>query len=305
MDQNLNHAIELLKADDVVGIPTETVYGLAGRIDSEKALQKIFATKRRPFFDPLIVHVSTIEMAKSLVSTWPAYADKLAITFWPGPLTIVLPKNGKVSDLITSGLDSVGIRMPNHPLALKLIEQCGPLAAPSANLFTKTSPTKASHVIDEFQNSVTVVDGGDCEVGIESTVIGLFENEIKIYRPGMIDKAKIASIVGPAIKVNYSSSPVAPGQIKHHYMPRRPLVLCEVGQSLPDEFTNKKIALWKVGTDPTLVARNLYAKMRECDANGEIIVFEVIKEFYLSESWTGIRNRLEKAASVDLISISL
>jgi L-threonylcarbamoyladenylate synthase len=168
-------AVEKLINGEVVGIPTETVYGLGAVISKSDAIKKIFTTKERPFFDPLIVHVSGVEQAKELSLDWSAAADILAQEFWPGPLTLVLPKKN-VSDLITSGLQTVGVRCPDHKIALEIIEKVGePIAAPSANRFGKTSPTCKKHVLEEFNDAVFVVDGGDCSVGIESTIISVLE----------------------------------------------------------------------------------------------------------------------------------
>ena len=196
----MDSAIERLRNDDVVGMPTETVYGLAGSIFSEVALHKIFKIKERPFFDPLIVHVSSIEEARSLVKHWPRSAEILAQKFWPGPLTLVLEKSDKINDLITSGLTTVGIRMPNHPVALELISNFGsPLAAPSANKFKKTSPTTTQHVRDEFGDSVYVLEGGACTVGLESTILYINEVDdevaIEILRKGFVKYSEIEKIL--------------------------------------------------------------------------------------------------------------
>ena len=295
---DIDKAIEILKdtSGGVVGMPTETVYGLAGSINSEKSIRKIFSVKERPFFDPLIVHVSNIEMAKPLTSNWSDITDKLAKTFWPGPLTIVLPKSNFVSDLITSGLDSVGIRCPKHETALKLIEKLGHgLAAPSANKFTKTSPTTKAHVESEFGDEVFVIDGGECEIGIESTVIGVFDTQIKIYRPGMLTKEDIQKVVPKNIEVDYYESPVSPGQLKHHYMPNKPVTL-RVSKS-----DKTGVSTWTVPNSPTLAARELYSKLRELDLEDTNEIHIVLKEEFKScDLWKGILNRLDKAKTTDL-----
>lgn len=290
---DIKKAVELLKNNELVGIPTETVYGLAGAISSEESIKKIFSTKKRPFFDPLIVHVSSINMAKTLTKSWPDLAQKLAQNFWPGPLTIVLPKSDKVSDLITSGLESVGLRCPNHPIALELISQVEiPLAAPSANKFTKTSPTTKAHVVDEFGDDVFVLDGGQCHVGIESTVVGIDDNHIKIFRPGVITKEQIKKVVSSEVKVEYTQSPVAPGQMKHHYMPQRPVVLTT---QVPADKT-----FWEVPSNVQLACRQLYSKLRELDQKSKDKIFIVLKEeFKQQDSWRGFLNRLDKAKSED------
>jgi L-threonylcarbamoyladenylate synthase len=216
-----------LKDGEVIGLPTETVYGLAADINNEQALKLIFETKSRPFFDPLIIHVDKKEKAKKLAK-WNKLAEFLADKFWPGPLTIVAPKTDLVNNLITAGLGSVAIRCPKHTLANVLLKDFAGLAAPSANRFGKTSPTKAEHVEREFDGKVLVLDGGDCDVGIESTVVGIIsETEIEIYRPGMITKQTLERVLQDferKVLVEYAQSPVAPGQLKHHYMPDIPLV---------------------------------------------------------------------------------
>ena len=188
-NQDLEKAKNLLLAGEVVAIPTETVYGLAADISNEDAIRKVFSLKERPFFDPLIVHVASLKQAKALTTEWGPLTDFLARYFWPGPLTLILPKAESVNSLITSGLETLAIRFPNHPAAIQLITQVGPLAAPSANKFGQTSPTEAHHVRKEFRSvDVFVVDGGPCEIGIESTVleVGSNQDSVSILRPGRI-----------------------------------------------------------------------------------------------------------------------
>lgn len=297
----IEEGINLLNKEKVVAIPTETVYGLAASINSLPALENIFAVKQRPFFDPLIVHVTGKTMAQSLVTYWPVYANQLADAFWPGPLTMVLPKSSLVKDIITAGLDSVAIRVPKHPVALEIIRQVGPLAAPSANMFTRTSPTCAEHVEVEFKGAVPVINGGPCEVGIESTVLGLFEKQIKIYRPGLITKDQISKVVGTDILIEHASSPVAPGQIKHHYMPKRPLALASDLEQLPSELKDQEISIWKMDGSAELVARELYSQMRKLDGKQGLMVFLVDKKNYHDEKWAGIKNRVQKAATYNFL----
>ncbi len=285
-------AILLLKEEQVVAIPTETVYGLAGRIDSEIALRKIFEIKQRPLFDPLIVHVASIEQAKTLTSNWNELAQKLAENFWPGPLTMVLPKSDSVNPLITSGLNRVGIRCPNHPIALEILRKLNiPLAAPSANKFKMTSPTRPGHVIDEFDAQVEVVDGGESEVGIESTVIGIFENEVCIYRPGMITKEMLQVCLGESVKVHEQTSPVAPGQMEDHYQPKSPFYLIEEGQEAPTGAFEIKL-----GDKPEIAARQLYSKLREGSEKSPILFICLTKHFY-NPGWAAILDRIIKASS--------
>lgn len=327
-------AIEILNQGGVVGMPTETVYGLAARIDKPLAIEKIFKTKERPFFDPLIVHVSTLDQARKLSRQWNIVFELLAQFFWPGPLTMVVPKSEAVSDLITSGLDSVGIRMPNHPLALKLINlaQC-PLAAPSANKFGKTSPTSKAHVLSEFvSDDIHVVDGGECQIGIESTVIAINQQpqnkyQISILRPGNITKSQIEKVlIENNIDFQFNETldkKASPGSMKHHYMPAVPLividsdiqpidaVLTEINQKLhqlPDEVESVKIVkptgkikipiVISLPDDPTLAARNFYAELRKCSKlHGDCLIIYRGQKFN-NELWEGLNDRLNKAASL-------
>ncbi len=287
---NLEQAIQSLKKHQPVAIPTETVYGLAATITDEEALRRVFEIKGRPLFDPLIVHVSSLEMARPLIQNMSDHFEKLAAAFWPGPFTIVSPKSNLVSDLITANLPSVGIRIPHHPVALELIEKLGvPVAAPSANKFKKTSPTSAQHVLDEFESKVPVLDGGECDVGIESTVVGLTDNQVHIYRPGKILKADIEKIVD--CEVIETTSPAAPGQLREHYQPSVPFTLTS---NPTDEMT--ELVLSK---DPILAARELYAKLRELSKKGHPIYLDPKK--YSNEGlWQSIWERIEKAVTKSL-----
>ena len=205
-----------------MAIPTETVYGLAAPVDREEVVREIFRLKERPFFDPLIVHVSSVAMAQDYTLPWGPVAQKLAHHFWPGPLTLVLPKKENISDIITSGLDTVGVRMPNHPKALEVIRNLGtPLAAPSANKFSCVSPTEAIHVRDAFGDAVDLVDGGPCGIGIESTIVRPGEGRLDILRFGALGAQELRKVLGdiPVVKVESSR---APGQFDKHYTPAYP-----------------------------------------------------------------------------------
>ncbi|MFN7729776.1 MAG: L-threonylcarbamoyladenylate synthase [Bdellovibrio sp.] len=325
----LEKAVLILDQGGVVGMPTETVYGLAARIDREDGLQAIFLTKKRPFFDPLIVHVSSIEQAQNLTTAWGPTAQALAETFWPGPLTLVLPKSSKVSALITSGLTTVGLRFPNHPIARALIEQAGaPLAAPSANLFGRTSPTKAVHVESEFAGQVFVLEGGDSEVGIESTIVAILkEGELRLLRPGVITTDVInESLKQKKIKITWSEvteQVTAPGQLKHHYMPAKPLILikekmseeafCKTVQArlqeLPAEVEGVKLSRpssvtsvrWlSLSAEPLLAARQLYQVLRDSAQTQDDVLALVWPNERRTGVWTAVWDRLGKAASLDL-----
>lgn len=234
---DIDFAKEILENDQVVGIPTETVYGLAGNALSEKAILKIYEVKNRPKFDPLIAHTDSIEKVSDLVQTLPSAAKLLADTFWPGPLTLLLHKKNKVPDLLTSGHERVAIRIPNHPLTRKLLAQIDfPLAAPSANPFGYVSPISALHVEQQLGHKIKyILDGGTCKIGVESTIVG-FEKEVPvIQRLGGVPVEAIEEIVGPVeVKINASSNPSAPGMLKSHYSPGRKLIIGDIDQLLAD-----------------------------------------------------------------------
>lgn len=301
--KEIDKAIEILKNEGIISIPTETVYGLAGSIESPKAINQIFQLKERPFFDPLIVHVASIDQAKSVTGSWNEASEALAKKFWPGSLTLILPKGDQVNPMITSGLDTVGVRIPNHPLTLELLKGLKtPLAAPSANKFKKTSPTNSAHVSQSFPD-LFVLDGGECQIGIESTIVHVTEGKVAILRPGMISKSdieKALSEVGIKTPVNYQESEIAPGHLKHHYMPERPLIVQYTqelnSKDIPKELL-KNPTVYEVPKDPIRVARELYQKLREFDTDASAIIFKVDKNVLNEENWQGIINRLEKAAS--------
>lgn len=309
-------ALKGLLAGEVVAIPTETVYGLAGWIQSEAGLKKIFSTKERPFFDPLIVHVDTVIKARALSSNWTEVHELLARKCWPGPLTLITKKAPHVSGLITSGLDSVGIRCPSHPVALALLAKVeGGLAAPSANKFGKTSPTRAEHVEKEFGDAVMVLEGGACEVGIESTVAGVSQAadgwKVEIYRPGFYTAEMLQEIFraeGLRVDVSYAESPVAPGQLKHHYMPEIPLVIVPEGFDWSHDRTKvesklgrqfQRPAFWQLPAEAAQASRMLYQDLRTFSENGhDLILIEQMPN--PDENWLGIWNRLSKAKTLNL-----
>lgn len=307
LDKKIDKAVELLKNNDVVGMPTETVYGLAGSIYSEEALLKIFKIKERPFFDPLIIHVSSVDEAKSLVKDWPHAAELLAQNFWPGPLTLILEKSDNVNDLITAGMLTVGIRMPNHPVALALIKKWGsPLAAPSANKFKKTSPTTALHVKEEFDQAVYVLDGGNCSVGLESTILYIkqIENnvEIEVLRKGFISYLEIEKILlennFKVIKARLNHTVNVPGNMQDHYMPKRPLIILSEGRNINEsKLKFKSYIEMKLSDLPELAARELYSQMRILgQSNHDVILFKKMG-FHQGELWEAILDRLNRASS--------
>jgi L-threonylcarbamoyladenylate synthase len=311
---NLEQAIKLLELNQIVAIPTETVYGLAGKIDSEVALEKIFKTKERPYFDPLIVHSFSIQELEKYTAPWNRVHYLLANKFWPGPMTLIIKKNHLIHHLITAGLESVGLRIPNHPLTLELLKKINiPLAAPSANKFTKVSPTMASHVEDEFKSKIPVIDGGQSEIGIESTVLDVIEKSdkfyIKIYRPGKITSTELAEFLLSEkidFEISYEKSPVAPGQIKHHYMPKIPLIVIKQEEKINlldlDKINLSNVHEIKLSNNPLIASRELYHELRvHSELGATALLIKLKPEVKNDDRWLGILNRLEKAATVFLI----
>jgi L-threonylcarbamoyladenylate synthase len=243
----LQQAIELLRNDNVVCVPTETVYGLAASMYSEKAIEKIYTIKGRPRSNPLIVHIGRIQDLQTLCSDLPAPLQRLAERFWPGPLTILVEKSDQVPLSITAGGTRVGIRMPNHPLTLELLKALPfPLVAPSANPYNAISPTTAKHVEDYFGSAIPLIlDGGPCEQGLESTVVGIENEQVVIYRQGMITAEQIESLVGPIVVKNEAGEKqVAPGMTLKHYSPKTPTIVCEHLEQFKEDSTGKAFLLF-------------------------------------------------------------
>ncbi len=277
-----------------MAFPTETVYGLGANALDSAAIEKIYAAKGRPPTSPLIVHVSSIEMAQSLVREWPERAQQLARIFWPGPLTLVLPKQPHVPERVTAGLDTVGVRMPAHPIAQALISEAGvPIAAPSANLFTELSPTTAQHVRDSLGSEIAMVlDGGRANVGIESTVLSLVGPEAVLLRPGMVTQQEIEAVIGPVRVLQQApeSAHSSPGLHARHYSPKTRLILIEAGQPTP---SGHGIFL-QMPADSHDYAAVLYERLHEADAQGwDWIALELPPR---SPEWSAIRDRLERAS---------
>lgn len=239
-------AVALLNQSEIVAIPTETVYGLAGNAFSEKAIKKIFELKKRPFYNPLIVHIKSVADLNQIATEIPEKAMLLANAFWPGPLTLVLKRQNTIPDLVTGGKSTVAVRVPNHPVALALLEQLDfPLAAPSANPFGSISPTKAEHVANYFAaSSLTVLEGGECRSGIESTIIGFEEGSAVLYRLGSITIEEIEAVIGTLkIKTHNEETPSAPGMLSKHYAPKTKTVLTENITEELASLSTKRIGL--------------------------------------------------------------
>jgi L-threonylcarbamoyladenylate synthase len=315
ISKDIQKAITLLNNEEIVAIPTETVYGLAGNIFSEKAIKSIFSTKKRPFFNPLIVHIPNVEHLQNVVSYIPEKAKTLAKHFWPGSMTLVLPKSKNIPDIITAGKDTVAVRIPNHPVTLDLLKQLDfPLAAPSANPFNRISPTKPEHVEGYFKNDIKMVlDGGICKNGLESTSIGFENDEPIIYRLGALAIEEIEKIVGKvALKNKKENKPDAPGMLAKHYSPRTKTILSTDVVSVIEKYQNKKIGILAYNSsyksqniDSEIIlsldgnlkeaASKLYNALHELDQMDlDIIIAEKLPENGLGNS---INDRLFRASN--------
>ena len=242
---DIKHAIELLNNHELVAIPTETVYGLAANAFDANAVAKIFKAKERPTFDPLIVHSSGLSRIREFVHEVPDKAEELANNFWPGPLTMIFRKKPDIPDLVTSGLETVAVRIPNHPYALKVLESIDfPLAAPSANPFGYVSPTRATHVNEQLGDKIPyVLDGGDCQVGIESTIVSFDGDDITVRRIGGCKIESIERIVGKVkVSPHSNSNPMAPGMMDSHYSPLTPIIIGDINQQI-DQNAGKNLGV--------------------------------------------------------------
>jgi L-threonylcarbamoyladenylate synthase len=296
---NLRRAAELIRSGGLVAFPTETVYGLGANAFDAAAVARIFTVKQRPRQSPLIVHVDSIDMARALVTAWPDAADRLARRYWPGPLTLVLPKQPSIPDIVTAGLATVGLRMPSHPLALALIRAAGvPIAAPSANPFTQLSPTTAEHVRQSLGDAVDLVlDGGPSTVGIESTVLSLAGDRPLLLRPGVIPLPEIEALLGPVriAEVVADGSHASPGMHPQHYRPRTPLVLLAAGDPAPAGRGEWLRLGREMPADPVAYAAQLYAALHRLDARGpDWIAVERPPD---TPEWAGVLDRLTRAAA--------
>jgi L-threonylcarbamoyladenylate synthase len=309
--RSIERAKEILDSGGLVAIPTETVYGLAGNATNINSVAEIFAVKNRPSFDPLIVHSSSIQKFEELGFEIPNDFNPIIQKLWPGPLTILIPKPTFIPDLVTSGLYQVAIRVPDHPLCLELLERLDfPLAAPSANPFGYISPTTAQHVHDQLGKQIPyILDGGPCEVGLESTILGIENNTFKIYRKGGIPGSTLESILGE--KAEIASVQTMPGSLKSHYAPSVPLIIGNPADWANDPdienigvisfqkkypFINEKLQfiLSSVG-DMKEAARNLFAALRSLDQLKPSII--IAEEFPEDGLGSAINDRLQRAAS--------
>ena len=317
-------AVALLRAGELVGLPTETVYGLAANALNAEAVARIFAVKGRPSHNPIIVHVASLEMARRCVAAWPPLAQKLADAFWPGPLTLVLPRAADIPAIVTAGGPTVGVRWPSHPVIQAVIGQCGfPLAAPSANLSNRISPTTAEHVRQGLAGKIRLIlDGGHSQVGIESTVLDLTVQPPRVLRPGMIHEASLRAVTGGLAPGRGEAGHEAavlrsPGMLKKHYSPQAALAIRSWRDDADLEFQISNLKFPKQRThvlthtqipsragwgqvsimprQPAAFARALYVEMHACDrAGAELIVVEAVPA---GAEWRGIADRLQRAAA--------
>ena len=320
----VRRAAELLRAGEVVALPTETVYGLAANALDKNAVAKIFEIKGRPAHNPIIVHVASNEMARHCVIDFPNLAESFSKAFWPGPLTLVLPRAGKIPNLVTAGGETLGVRWPSHPFMQAVIRECGfPLAAPSANLSNQVSPTSAAHVRAQLGEKISlIVDGGQSQVGIESTVLDLTVLPPRVLRPGMIHEESLAAVCGEIQSLNSKvqsrdSALRSPGLLEKHYSPKAKLVVLDwtdeadlgakissfkfqrsgihliVHTKIPAGFAAENVCV--IPHDAEAFARALYGELHRCDAAGAwLIIVEAPPDL---PEWSGIADRLRRAAA--------
>ena len=313
--KDIRKAAELLQLGDVIGLPTETVYGLAGNALDTQAVEKIFSVKNRPKFNPLILHVDSIDKMLRYVKEIPESAQVLMDAFWPGPMTLLLPRSADVPDLITAGHPSVAVRIPSHAIARAVLAQLDfPVAAPSANPFGYISPTSSAHVEKQIGWKIPyILEGGNCMQGIESTIIGFDAGHPVIYRLGSISVEEITQVVPEVeLRVKSESHPVAPGMLPYHYSPRTPMILAEDIEVPLRKFEGKRVGLIthsnssERGENVTVIrltvtddlkeaGRNLYAAMQNLDARElDVIIAERFPERELGRT---LNDRLVKASN--------
>ncbi|HRG08101.1 MAG TPA: L-threonylcarbamoyladenylate synthase [Cyclobacteriaceae bacterium] len=311
--KDIHRAKQLLEEGQLVAIPTETVYGLAANALNEKAVLEIFKAKNRPHFDPLIVHVASLAQAEKLSSTFPEKAKVLAQKFWPGPLTLLVTKKEAVPDIVTSGLNTVGLRCPDHALTLQLLQSLSfPLAAPSANPFGYVSPTTPQHVNEQLGDKVAyILDGGECRVGIESTIIGFENEQATVFRLGGLAIENLEPFTGPLqVQLHSSSNPHAPGQLQSHYAPGKKIILGTQSQLQAHVHPNagtimfqnalsgipaKRQIILSTSGDLEEAAQHLFAALRTLDKTSiDIILAELVPDTGLGRA---INDRLRRASA--------
>ena len=312
---DIEEAVEALRAGELVVFPTETVYGLGANASNPVAVRKIFDVKGRPPDHPVIVHLDDPRYLHRWVASVPPVAEQLAHEFWPGPLTLILPKADNVNDIVTGGQDSIGIRVPSHPIAQQLLNAFGGgIAAPSANRYGRLSPTKPEHVRDELGNAVNVLlDGGDSPIGLESTIVSCLGNEARLLRPGFITRTQLERVIGP-LAVG-GRAPRAPGDRRLHYAPSTPLEIVpsdelevRAGEIVareekvavlamrPPLQTQRHMTWINGGKKPEAYAHNLYNHLRTLDRTGCMRIF--VQSVPQDEKWAAVLDRLQRASGV-------
>lgn len=325
--ENISRAAQTLQRGGLVAFPTETVYGLGCNALDEEAVKKIFTAKGRPSEDPLIIHLSSVEQLPRVCASVPEAAQTLAATFWPGPLTLILPKNEQVPYAVTAGLETVAVRVPNHPVAQSLLKACNlPIAAPSANRFGHTSPTLAEHVLQDLDGRIDIIlDGGPASIGVESTVLDISTSPARILRPGGVPREALQALLGPIdvldIRRKAEAGLPSPGLLEKHYAPRAELVFFlmeEAGEQMLAYLTQEKARGRMVGVlaaqeeapafeqagavvyhlgpsrDTAQIANRLYAGMRWLDKQGVDVI--ACRDFGTDGLGLAIRDRLRRAA---------
>jgi L-threonylcarbamoyladenylate synthase len=329
--QDVAHAADQLAAGELVAFPTETVYGLGARADDDSAVERIYAAKQRPRDHPLIVHVADAAQAGHFAAAWPALAQRLAAAYWPGPLTLIVPRRPEVGSAAAGGQSSIGLRCPSHPVAQALLAECARrgvpgVAGPSANRFGRISPTTAAHVQGEFDDTLTVLDGGACEVGIESAIVDVSRGHPVLLRPGVLTRAELEAAAGEPLATADADAPRAPGSLESHYAPRARVRL------MPAAALGDALAVWADarghrpadGSPPTLAvysrtvrmprvaglvarrmpdtaraaAHELFAALRELDTLGVALIW--VEQPPAGPDWDGVRDRLQRAAATPI-----
>ncbi len=305
----IEKAVQLLKDKEVVAVPTETVYGLAADATEEDAIVKIFQAKQRPIDHPLIVHIESFEKASEWALEIPEIAKDLAKAFWPGPLTMIFKKKSHVSNLLTAGMETVALRVPNHPLTLEIIKKLGhAIAAPSANMHKKTSPTSPEHVLKTLDGKISaVIDGGTCNVGLESTILDMTKEIPEILRPGAITASMIQKVIGSKVIEKKAHSEKVAGNMAVHYQPEKPLFIMSLEEIQSEIKANSNVAVvhydhindlfgatsYKMPSEKAAYSQALYQTLYTIDQSNVIKI--LVQTPPSSEEWNDVNDRLEKA----------
>ena len=308
-----------LAAGELVAFPTETVYGLGARADDDAAVAKIFAAKGRPADHPLIVHVADVAAARAFASEWPEAARQLADAFWPGPLTVIVPRRSGVGTASAAGQTSIGLRCPSHPVARALLDAAAALgvagvSGPSANRFGRVSPTTAAHVFEEFGDAMTILDGGECDAGIESAIVDCSRGAPRLLRPGVLTRDQLEAVLGHPLREAGADAPRASGTLEAHYAPRAKVrlmpaeqlrtalgVLAKAGASPVAVYfrtvtPGRAVRAYRAMPDnPIAAAHELFSALRELDATGVALIW--VETPPDAPAWEGVRDRLQRAAA--------